>query len=328
MGKFVTPERKARPAARTALEKDRARLGLAFGGGLPFGAVAIGVIDVFEKRGIPIDYLAGTSMGSLIGLLYAYGYSPAQLEELFVNFFQRRRLIPALLRDLRPSRSGFVQGNSILRALRGLMPEETQFEDLRIPFVVPAADLLTGQEVVFRSGPVFPAVRASISLPGIFTPSEWGDTYLVDGAIISPIPIHLLDHFGADLSIPVRAVRQRPDDIRQRIASIHENHPPSGRRPAPPDMLRLLWRSLSLIMQDQYAELLLGQFDIFVKPEIPFDIAGSPGKVPEIVEIGRQEAELHVDRIQKALAERTRAKRRRPAAKRKAASPARRAPAR
>ena len=283
---------------------DRPRLGLAFGGGLPFGAVAIGVIDVFERHGIRIDCLAGTSMGSIISLLYAFGYSPKELEGIFTKFFQRKRLIPALLRDLRPTRAGFVQGNSILRVLGDLMPAETTFEDLRLPFAVPAADLLTGQEVVFQSGPVFPAIRASISMPGIFTPVEWGDTFLVDGAVISPIPVHLLDLLGAELKIPVRAVRQRPDDVRQRIANIREMHKDRSPRSAPPDMLRLLWRSLSLIMQDQYAELLLGQFDIYLKPEIPFDVSGNPEKIAEIIEIGRCEAERSMPTIEAALTRR------------------------
>jgi predicted acylesterase/phospholipase RssA len=139
-------------------------------------------------------------------------------------------------------------------------------------------------------------------LPGIFTPSEWGDTYLVDGAVISPIPIHLLDRLGADVAVPVRAVRQRPDDVRQRIATIREaQKTPLVKRRAP-DLLRLMWRSLSLIMQDQYAELLLGQSDIYIKPEIPFDLAGNPEKVAEIVDIGRREAERHLPRIEAALA--------------------------
>ncbi len=241
-------------------------------------------------------------MGSIIGLLYAYGYSPQELEERFKGFFQRKRLIPALLRDLRPTRAGFVQGNSILRVLGDLMREDTTFESLKIPFAVPAADLLTGQEVVFKSGPVFPAVRASISLPGIFTPVEWGDTYLVDGAVISPIPVHLLEMLGADLKIPVRAIRQRPDDVRQRIADIRDAAGPRSSRQAPPDMLRLLWRSMSLIMQDQYAELVLGQFDVCLKPEIPFDLAANPDKISEIIAIGRQEAARRMLDIQAALA--------------------------
>lgn len=280
------------------------KLGLAFGGGLPFGAAAIGVIDVFEQSGIRIDCLAGTSMGSIIGLLYAYGYSPRELEERFEEFFKVKRLLPLLLRDLRLARSGFVQGNHIIKALGRLIPADTTFEDLRIPFAVPAADLLTGQELVFRSGPVLPAIRASISMPGIFTPVEYDGTYLVDGAVISPIPIHLLDLFEAEVKIPMRAVRQRPHDVRQRIVAIHAAHPNRHPRRGPPDLLRLLWRSLSLILQDQFAELLLGQYDVYIKPEIPFDYASSPDRVREIIEIGRQEARRRLPDVLKVIQER------------------------
>ena len=277
------------------------RLGLAFGGGLPFGAAAIGVIDTLEAHGIRIDCLAGTSMGSIIGMLYAYGYTPRELEGQFENFFKMKRLLPVLFRDLRLTRSGFVDGSHLLGHLRGLVPETTTFEDLRIPFAVPAADLLTGQEVVFRSGQVLPAIRASISMPGIFIPVEYDGTYLVDGAVISPIPVHLLEDLGADVKIPMRAVRQRPQDVKQRIVAIHEARRKRLPRRGPPDVLRLMWRSLSLILQDQFAELLLDQYDIYIKPEIPFDYASSPDKVREIIDIGRREAEKHVAEIQAAL---------------------------
>ena len=285
----------------------RPSVGLAFGGGLPFGAAAIGVLDVFEKQGIPVDCLAGTSMGSVVGLLYAFGYTPQDLERQFTEFFKRKRLLPVLLRDLRPTRSGLVQGKQIIRALGGLVPESTSFEELRIPFAVPAADLQTGQEIVFTSGPVLPAIRASISMPGIFQPVAWGETYLVDGAVIAPIPVHLLDLLGADIKIPMRAVRHWPVEVRQRVADTREGArrrtPPSG----PPDLVRLVWRSLSVILQDQFAELQLGQYPIHLKPEIPFDYAGSPDKVGAIIELGRREAERHVPAIRTALSTGSRA---------------------
>jgi len=285
----------------TGKASPRPRLGLAFGGGLPFGAAAIGVIDVFEKHGLRIDCMAGTSMGSIIGLLYAYGYTPAELESHFEDFFKVKHLLPVLLRDLRPNRSGFVQGNHIVHALGRLVPESTTFEDLRIPFVVPAADLLTGTEVVFRSGPVLPAIRASISMPGIFTPVQYQDTYLVDGAVISPIPVHLLDLLGADIKIPVRAVRQRPTDVKQRIADLTPGPSRRNRPKPPPSMLRLMWRSLSLILQDQFAEMLMGQSDVYIKPEIPYDYAASPDRLTEIIQAGRDEAERHVEDVKKLL---------------------------
>jgi NTE family protein len=148
---------------------------------------------------------------------------------------------------------------------------------------------------------VLPAIRASISMPGIFTPMEYDGTYLVDGAMISPVPVHLLDLLGAEVKIPLRATRQRPDDAKQRIVAIHEANRDRHARQGPPDVLRLMWRSLSLILQDQFAEVVLGQHDLFLKPEVPYDYAASPDRVREIIEIGRQEAERHLPEIQKAL---------------------------
>jgi NTE family protein len=275
------------------------RVGLAFGGGLPFGVAAIGVIDVFERNGIPIDCMAGTSMGSIVGLLYAYGYPPAEVTQHFQHFFDRKSLFSVLMRDLRPSRTGFVQGNQIMRTLAKLVPESVTFEELRVPFVVPAADLLTGQEVVFHTGPVLPAIRASISMPGIFVPVPWCGTYLVDGAVITPIPVHLLELLGADIRIPMRAVRKTTAATRQRLADTREEA--DGSRVPAPDLLRLMWRSLSLIMQDQYAEAILARAPIAIRPEIPLEFAASRDKLEEIIELGRVEAAKHVPAIRAAM---------------------------
>ena len=275
------------------------RLGLALGGGLPFGVSTIGVLEVFERYGIPIDCIAGTSMGSIVGLLYAYGYTPKDLAAQFQQFFARRNLLSIVLHDVRLTRTGFVNGKHLMRTLGKLVPESVCFEDLRLPLVVPAADLLTGQEIVFTKGPVLPAIRASISMPGIFTPVAWGGTYLVDGAVITPIPLHLLPGMGADVCLPVRAIRQMGADRKQRMVDSRDmaDIPPG---PAP-DLLRLMWRSLSLILQDQFSEMLMAQCKIAIRPEIPVDFAASPEKLDEIIDIGRREAEKHVLEIRKAL---------------------------
>jgi len=286
--------------ARIPRTAGRPRLGLAFGGGLPFGVSAIGVLEVLESHGIQIDCVAGTSMGSIVGLLYAYGYKPQDLGGHFAQFFKRKNLFATLLHDVRFSRTGFVHGDHIIRTLGKLVPETVCFEDLRIPFAAPAADLVTGQEVVFHRGPVLPAVRASISMPGIFTPVPWGGTHLVDGAIITPIPVHLLARLGADVRIPVRAIRQTGTVSRQRMADTRET---ATAPPGPaPDLLRLMWRSMSLILQDNYADAVMAQSAIAIRPEIPTDFAASPDRLEEIIAIGRAEAERHVPAIKAALA--------------------------
>jgi NTE family protein len=275
------------------------RLGLALGGGLPFGVSTIGVLEVFERYGIPVDCIAGTSMGSIVGLLYAYGYSPKELAGHFQQFFARRNLLSIVLHDVRLTRTGFVNGKHLMRTLGKLVPETVCFEDLRLPLMVPAADLLTGQEIVFHKGPVMPAIRASISMPGIFTPVPWGGTYLVDGAVITPIPLHLLPRLGADVGLPVRAIRQMGADRKQRFV---DSRDATSAPPGPaPDLLRLMWRSLSLILQDQFSEMLMQQCKIAIRPEIPVDFAASPDKLEEIIDIGRAEAEKHVLAVRKAL---------------------------
>jgi NTE family protein len=266
---------------------------------LPFGVAAIGVIEALEQHGIPIHCLAGVSMGSIIGLLYAYGYSTAQITSHFEGFFKRRSLVSVLLRDVRLSRAGFVQGRGIMNALERLVRPTVTFEELRIPFAVPAADLATGQEIVFRKGPVLPAIRASISMPGIFVPVAWGGTFLVDGAVITPIPVHLLPALGADIAIPMRAVRECGTVERQRFVDSRDDAgAPHGHAP---DLVRLMWRSLSLIMQDRYADTLMSRYPLAIRPEVPFDYAGSPDKLQEIIAIGREETVKHIPAIRAAM---------------------------
>jgi NTE family protein len=278
------------------------RVGLAFGGGLPFGLVALGVLRAFEEQRIPVCRLAGTSLGAIIAATYAAGLSIDECVQRFEWAFQRRHMLAALLRDLSFSGRGILRGAEITHMLRSFIGDRT-FADLHIPLRIPACDLSDGSEVVFEDGPLVPAIRASISLPGILEPFHYQGRTLVDGALIRPIPVHLLGSDEVDLKIPVRAVRRRKrrqlhDDVRvarsqHRLRSlVHRGE----------DVFSVLWRTMSLIMQDEFAEMIFDDYDVYIKPRLDLDLSRDPARLGEIVQAGYAETMRTMPGIRAALA--------------------------
>lgn len=279
------------------------RLGLAFGGGLPFGLVALGVLRSFEEEGIAIHRLAGTSMGAVIAATYAAGISIEECILRFEKAFGHKRMLAALLRDLSFSGAGILRGKEVEHLLASFIGKDRRFEDLQIPLRIPACDLSDGSEVVFESGPLVPAIRASISLPGIFAPFHYQGRRLVDGALLRPIPVHLLGNDEVDLKIPVRAVRRRSrtqlhEDLhetrrRHRLGSLFHRRGD--------DLFSVLWRTMSLIMQDEFAEMVFDDFDIYIKPELDLALSRDPSRVREIVQAGTDETRRTMPAIRDAL---------------------------
>jgi len=142
------------------------KVGLALGSGAARGLAHIGVIKILERENIPIDLIAGTSMGALVGALYAQGRTAEELEEIAISMSQRK--ITSLL-DLTLPRSGLISGNKITQFIKELVGE-LDFSQLKIPFSSVTTDIMTGEEVIINKGKVFEAVRASISVPIVFTP--------------------------------------------------------------------------------------------------------------------------------------------------------------
>ena len=172
------------------------RVGLALGGGFARGLAHVGVLKVLEEEQIPIDFVAGTSVGALIGAVYCSGVSPTELQEIasLVRFrdFARWTL----------SRFGFASNDRMTALLQRLLKVKT-FEELRIPLAVTATDFLTGEAVLFRSGPLIDPVRASCAYPGMFLPVNIGGRLLVDGLLAHAVPTEPLRSGGADRVIAV-----------------------------------------------------------------------------------------------------------------------------
>ena len=165
-------------------------IGLALGGGFARGIAHVGVLKVLEEENIPIRYIAGTSVGALIGAAYCSGLTPAELEEVAtrVRFkhFARWTL----------SRYGFASNQRMIGFLNSILKVKT-FEDLRIPLAVTATDFSTGEGVLFHSGPLVDPVRASCAYPGMFLPVQIRGRLLIDGMLSHTVPAAPLRQMGA-----------------------------------------------------------------------------------------------------------------------------------
>lgn len=177
-----------RPSAN-AKHSTRPKVGLVLGGGGAKGATEVGVLKVIEEVGVPIDYIAGTSIGSIVGGLYSVGYSVEQLDSLFRNEDWV---------DL------FATG-SVLNLLENMVgPNDSiDFDRLPIPFRCVAFDLKAHEEVVLRSGRLAQAMRASMAIPGAFKPVKMNGMVLVDGGMMNNLPVDVVRDMGADIVIAV-----------------------------------------------------------------------------------------------------------------------------
>lgn len=176
------------------------KIGLALGGGGARGLAHIGVLKVLEREGISVDFLAGTSMGGIIAAGYAAGLDAAYLEQEALRMSRWQNLLPLVDRSL-PG-LGLVRGERVREYLASHLGEMT-FDQLRVPLALVAVDLLSGEEVVLRSGVVANAIRATASLPGVFAPFPLDGRLLVDGGILNNVPADAVREMGAEFVIAV-----------------------------------------------------------------------------------------------------------------------------
>lgn len=205
---------------------DEPKIGLVLGGGGAKGAAEVGVLKVLEEAGIRPDYIVGTSIGSIVGGLYAAGYSAKELETMFqtqewltlltdrssslasepykvVNDVTYIFGFPIL--DRRANGLGVMKGSNIEHMLDSMANAKgcKNFASLKIPFSCVAADIRSGSEVILREGSLAKAMRASMAIPGVFKPVEIGDRHLVDGGMLNNLPVDVCRQMGADIIIAV-----------------------------------------------------------------------------------------------------------------------------
>ena len=175
----------------------RPKLGIALGSGSARGWAHIGVLLALTERGIVLDYVAGCSMGAMVGAAFAAGHI-SQLES-WALALDWKRVVGLLDVGLW---GGVFKGDRLIRMFQGQFVE-CQFSELPMPFAAVATDLATGKELWLREGKVSDAVRASCTVPGLFRPVLREGRYVVDGSVVNPIPVSLCRAMGADVVIAV-----------------------------------------------------------------------------------------------------------------------------
>jgi NTE family protein len=176
----------------------RPRIGLALGAGVARGWAHIGVLRALRQRGIEPDVIAGTSVGAPVGGIHLAGHLDTL--EQWVLGLTRFKVVSYL--DLRVRAGGLIGGSRLVAEMRRNLGE-MRIEDLPMPFAVTATDLVTGHEVWLRHGDLVEALRASFSLPGVFPPMRVDQRWLVDGALVNPVPVSVCRALGAEMVIAV-----------------------------------------------------------------------------------------------------------------------------
>jgi NTE family protein len=256
---------------------DRPTIGLALGSGGARGLAHLGVIKVFQEENIPIDYLAGSSIGALVAALVSAGQSIDKLYKIAVAVKRKYFL------DFTRPKLGFIAGNRILEMIR-IFTFHKNIEDLSVPLAIVATDLHTGERVVFREGPVAEAVRASISIPGVFVPAEYRGRLLVDGGVTDRIPVSAVKEMGADIVIGVNISGFTKN---ARIHSIYD----------------VFFQSLD-IMQAELTENRKLLADLMIHPEVDKFSSYAFTDVEAIISAGEAAARKQMPRIQKLIQER------------------------
>lgn len=256
---------------------ERPKIGLALGSGGARGFAHIGVIKILRDANIPIDYIAGSSIGSIVGCLYGAGLDIDRLY-LISKFFKRKYYL-----DFTVPRMGLISGNKV-KELIHLFTYGMNLEDLDIPVAVVATDLLSGEKVVYSKGPIANAVRASISIPGIFVPEKIDGRLLVDGGVIDRIPVSVVKNMGADIVIAVDVANVNSNT---EITSIYD----------------VIMRSLD-IMQRELVNNREIESDFMLRPNVEMFNSKAFTDLDHIIQIGEEEAKKHVNDIIKELRKR------------------------
>ena len=305
---LAIPPALATAAGTSPVAAGRPRIGLALSGGGARGAAHIGVLKVLEEHRVPVDFIAGTSMGALVGGLYATGMSAAALERVISEVdwadafadkipredrsFCRKRDDDLYLVKNKPGLRGgrlqfppgLIDGQRIdLLLKRHTLPvvNVRDFDDLSIPYRAVAADVVTGDAVVLERGDLALALRASMAIPAVFAPREIDGRLLVDGGISENLPIDIVRRMGADVIIAV--------DI---------STPPQGREQLR-SVLAITTQLTSLLSEQNKQKQLasLSDRDVFIQPELGSITTASFDRAAEAVPIGARAAEAVAGRL-------------------------------
>jgi len=259
-------------------------VGLVLGSGAAYGLSHIGVLRVLEQEHIPVDVVAGSSMGALVGALWAAGYDSHEIEKIAKSVDKRNVFFKILgIGDISAIHRGFFKGNQITRFLSTYL-KDMSFQDLRVPVKMVATDLLTSEEVVLDSGNVINAIRASISIPGFFRPYPYKGSYLIDGGVVDPLPVKILSNMGVRKIIAVNVLPAPKDLIERnelRRKAFHQSFQQQGywrriltktvdrvQRRYTANIFNVLMNSI-MFTEYEIARMEGGEADIFIHASVP-----------------------------------------------------------
>jgi NTE family protein len=291
------PQDQGRPAMvafdRIARSLAKLRIGLAMGSGAAYGYTLIGLLKVFEREGIPIDLVSGTSMGALLGSFFCAGKSPLQIEEIAATI-TKRWLWENILGDITFPHSGFLAGQTLSAFLRSVLGN-VEFNQLPIPFAAVATDIRSGHEDVIKDGRVADAVRASTSLPILFRPFLQKGRYLVDGGLVNPVPTSVVANMGADILISVNLTAK--PSVRRGLGRYRRNFPLAPRSPG---MTEVFFKML-YTMQYEIAQARTEIAHVVIAPDCREFLWTDFHRSAEILKIGEAAAEEAVPKIKSLL---------------------------
>jgi NTE family protein len=281
--------------------KSSPTIGLALGGGGARGLAHIGVLRVFEREQIPIHFIAGTSMGGIVGATYAAGVPLETITGVALQI--RKRMEQLRLLDFKLSGRGLIKGTRLYRQLASLLGEELTFAELNIPLAMMAVDILTGREVVLRDGRVVDSIRATMSVPGVFEPVPRGDMLLVDGGILNNLPVDVVCQAGMQVRI---AVDVMPDFPRNRLGEAPVVMAPKTAY-LPPAMQEVMNTFLIMISEMTEYRLRACMPDLVLRPEISNQVSLLTGfeLAEEVIAAGATATEAALPEIRKLIGQAT-----------------------
>jgi NTE family protein len=218
-----------------------AKVAVVLGAGASRGFAHIGVLKVLESNRVPVHMIVGTSAGSFVGSLYAYGFNAFQIQKMALSI-EKEEII-----DLAVPDNGFIRGER-LEAYINTLVQHTPLEKMRLPFYAVATNVQNGHEVVFGRGNTGIAVRASCAIPGIFRPVRIDNTLYVDGGVVSPVAVDAARRLGADVVIAVD------------IAADMDSRQPEG-------TIETILQSIG-IMHSRISEAQLSRADVVIRPKV------------------------------------------------------------
>lgn len=293
--------------------QERPKVGLVLGGGGALGISHIGILRVLEEERIPIDYIVGTSMGAIIGGLYASGMSPDEIQAFLQGldwknvltdktprrelYFRRKQEDQRYLLEVGVDRDGIKYGTGMAagQKFNNLLQWEVQrtatitdFDRLPIPYRAVATDLMSGEAFVMSRGNLARAMRASMAVPGAFTAVEIEDHLLVDGGIVNNLPVDVVKAMGADVIIAVDVGSKSDKVMREELDSLPG----------------ILGRTYSIMQRPEQLEL-FKQADIGIQPQLDDFTASQFDRVADFIPRGEAAARQHLEELRKLSVDET-----------------------